>query len=171
MVESEPPYLHGALSLLEECHEALERFFSRFETADDPKSRRKAVEAALHELKVHATIEELVLHPAIEPERVEAETGARRHVRRLVAELEAMTGAEARHDAKFALLAANVRRHIAREKDGLFAGAAREASSGPARPARRFASGLGSLTLLSFGGRFGAEAAERPPAGSYAIDK
>jgi hypothetical protein len=170
--DAEPPYLHGTLTLLQECHEAVEALFARFETAEDPKTRRALVEAALHELKVHAAIEELLLHPALEPELVAAEKEPRRHVRRLIAELEEMTGEEARHDAKFALLSANVRRHIGREKQGLLEGAAREASSGPARPARpfAFASGLGSLTLLGFGGRFGAEAAERPHGRSYALD-
>ena len=170
MDDAEPAYLHGALTLLQESHEAVEELFARFETAEDPKTRRKVVEAALHELKVHAAIEELVLHPAIEPETVAAEKEPRRHVRRLIAELEAMTGEESRHDAKFALLSANIRRHIGREKEGLFAEAARGASSGPARPARPDASGLGSLTLLGFGGRFGAEAAERPHGRSYALD-
>ncbi|OYW07163.1 MAG: hypothetical protein B7X11_00390 [Acidobacteria bacterium 37-65-4] len=60
-----------------------------------------------------------MLHPALEPELIEPERERRRHVQRLIAELETMAGDERRHDAKFTLLCANVRRHIREEEAAL----------------------------------------------------
>lgn len=141
----EPPYLHGALTLLEESRNTVEDLFERFEAAADRKSRRAIVEAALHELKVHATIEELMLHPGMDPAVVASAKEPRRHVARLIAELQAMTGEEKRHDAKFALLSANVRRRLwGRE------------GSGPL-----------PLSLLAFEGGSGPKQQKGPQAGSY----
>lgn len=85
MDDREPPYLHGAMVLLEECHETVEALFTRFERAGDVRTKRAIVEAALYELKIHAAIEEL-----IEPD---AQRGS---VQNLIAELESMTGDESR---------------------------------------------------------------------------
>lgn len=139
------PYLHGALTLLDESRGTVEALFERFEAAEDRGTRRAIVEAALHELKVRATIEELMLHPAMDAAVVASGKEARRHVARLIAELQAMTGEESRHDAKFALLAANVRRRLG-------------ASGGP---------GPLPLTLLAFEGGSGPKQQKGPSAGSY----
>ena len=120
MNDHEPPYLHGAISLLKECHEKVEDFFVRFERAEYPGEKRKIVEAALYELKIHSTIEELILHPALKPALIESKE-ARRSVRRLIAELESMSGSEKRHGAKFAALSKIVRRQIREEEKALFA--------------------------------------------------
>lgn len=141
----ESPYLHGALTLLEESRGTVEALFERFETEEDRKSRRAIVEAALHELKVHATIEELMLHPALDAANVAASQEPRRHIARLIAELQAMTGEEKRHDAKFALLSANVRRRLW----------------------RREGSGALPLSLLAFEGGSGPKQQKGPRAGSY----
>lgn len=138
-------YLHGALALLEESRNEVEALFERFEASGDRKTRREIVEAVLHELKVHATIEELMLHPWMDAAQVAAEREPRRHVARLIAELQAMTGEEKRHDAKFALLSANVRRRLA-GRDG----------SGPL-----------PLSLLAFEGGSGSKQQKGPSAGSY----
>ncbi|HXT01007.1 MAG TPA: hypothetical protein VN915_10055 [Elusimicrobiota bacterium] len=144
MHATDTPYLHGALTLLEESRSAVEALFDQFETATDRKSRRAIVEAALHELKVHATIEELMLHPALDKAWVASEKAPRRHVARLIAELQAMTGEEKRHDAKFALLSANVRRRLRGEGPGPL-----------------------PLSLLAFEGGTGPKQQKGPSAGSY----
>ena len=104
---------------MKECHETVETLFSRFEEAEDSKTKRRIVEAALYELKIHAVIEELALHPALEPELI-APRAERRNVQSLIAELESMTGSESRHDERFAVLSADVRRHIREEEGALF---------------------------------------------------
>jgi len=139
------PYLHGALALLDESRGTVESLFERFEAAEDRKTRRAIVEAVLHELKVHATIEELMLHPTMDPALVASEKEPRRHVAKLIAELQAMTGEEKRHDAKFALLSANVRR----------------------RPRTHEGSDPLPLTLLSFEGGTGPKQQKGPRAGSF----
>lgn len=145
MDATEHPYLHGALASLDESRNTVEALFERFEAAVDRATRRAIVEAALHELKVHATIEELMLDPGRDAASVAAEREPRRHIARLIAELQAMTGEEKRHDAKFALLTANVRRRLG-ERDG---------------------SGRLPLTLLAFGGGSGPKQQKGPSAGSY----
>jgi hypothetical protein len=107
MDDREQPYLFGALSLLDECDETMEGLFARYEGAEDVRAKRKIVEAALHELKIHATIEELLLHPGPEPSERAAE---RRNIERLIAELEPLSGGESFHDASFAALSQSVRR-------------------------------------------------------------
>ena len=104
MDDRETPYLFGALALLKECHETVEELFTRFEGTADILTKRKIVEAALHELKIHATIEELLLHPELVPFEPDPS------VQSLIAELESMNGDENLHDARFAALAENVRR-------------------------------------------------------------
>jgi hypothetical protein len=74
MNDQDSAYLHGgAMSvLLKEHHETMEDLFARFEKAEDGRTKREIVEAALHELKVCASIEELMLHSAFaELERAE----------------------------------------------------------------------------------------------------
>ena len=142
---SNSPYLHGALALLDESRGSIEDLFVRFDAAEDRKTRRAIVEAALHEIKVHATIEELMLHPGMGAAEAAAEREPRRHVARLIAELQEMTGEEKRHDAKFALLAANVRR----------------------RAWRREGSGRLPLSLLAFEGGSEPKQQKGPSAGSY----
>jgi hypothetical protein len=139
------PYLSGALALLDESRGSIESLFERFEAAEDRRTRRAIVEAVLHELKVHATIEELMLHPGMDSKLVAAEREPRRHVARLISELQAMTGEEKRHDAKFALLTANVRRRLG----------------------GRGGSGLLPLPLLAFEGGSGPKQQKGPSAGSY----
>jgi hypothetical protein len=168
MTDREPPFLHGAMILLDESHRTTEALFARFDRAEDARERRRLAEAALHELKVHAAIEELVLPDAVAPEVLVTEKEPRRHMLRLIAELEAMTGGEKRHDAKFALLRENFRRHILRE-EALFPSAARGDGPEPVRPRGYSYPGPRPLTLLGFEDRLGAEAAERPLAGSNSV--
>ena len=109
MDDRERPYLFGALSLLKESHETVESLFDRYERAEDVRTKREIVEAALHELKVHATIEELLLHPEQDLSESDLE---RRNIEELISELESMNGGESLHDARFSALSERVRRRL-----------------------------------------------------------
>lgn len=116
MADRDASYLCGTLSLLKDCHEKLEALFTRFEQAADDPTRKDLAAAALYELRIHATIEELMLRPAVDPELLEA--AERLNVELLAASLEPAAGAPG-HDRRFAALAERVRRHVREEEAAL----------------------------------------------------
>jgi hypothetical protein len=83
-----------AISLLKNDHEMVKRLFERFEGADSPPAMQKAIDDAIHALKIHATIEEEIFYPAIREdvgEELMDEAREERHIARvLIAELDAL---------------------------------------------------------------------------------
>lgn len=110
-----------AASLLKEDHARVQALFDQFERAKGRAAKVKIVRAALTELKVHAAIEEELFYPAVRGKvgkEVMNEADEEHHVAKLlVAELDAMDGSESHFDAKFTVLAENVRHHIKEEED------------------------------------------------------
>ena len=80
----------------------------------------KIVREALTELKVHAAIEEEIFYPAVRKpvgKEIMNEADEEHHVAKLlIAELDVMDGSESHFDAKFHVLAENVRHHIKEEE-------------------------------------------------------
>ncbi len=109
-----------AVALLKDDHDRVKDLFDRFEAAKDRAAKRKVVRAALTELKVHAAIEEELFYPAVRKavgKEIMTEADEEHHVAKLlVAELDRMDGSEAHFDAKFRVLAENVRHHIKEEE-------------------------------------------------------
>ena len=110
-----------AVSLLKEDHAKVKRLFDKFEAAKSRPSKRKIVLEAITELKVHAAIEEELFYPAVRKaigKEIMNEADEEHHVAKLlIAELESMDGSESHHDAKFMVLAENVRHHIKEEEN------------------------------------------------------
>ena len=111
-------------ALLKKDHDKVKDLFEKFEKSESRPEKKKIVMQALLELKVHATIEEELFYPAIrKPVGKDAmnEADEEHHVAKvLVAELEAMNGGETHFDAKFTVLAENVRHHIKEEEHEIF---------------------------------------------------
>src|SRR6478735_5809944 len=109
-----------AVALLKEDHDRVKELFDRFEAAKTRPAKRKIVRAALAELKVHAAIEEEIFYPAVRKavgKEIMNEADEEHHVAKLlIAELDAMDGSESHFDAKFVVLAENVRHHIKEEE-------------------------------------------------------
>ena len=88
-----------------------------------PKASRekKIVRETLTELEVHAAIEEEIFYPAVRKpiaKEIMNEADEEHHVTKLlIAELEEMNGSESHFDAKFTVLAENVRHHIKEEEN------------------------------------------------------
>ena len=105
-----------AFALLKKDHDTVKDLFDRFENAEGRPEKKKIVDQALAELKVHATIEEEIFYPAVRKpvgKDVMNEADEEHHVAKiLIAELEEMDGRETHYDAKFTVLAENVRHHI-----------------------------------------------------------
>lgn len=109
-----------AVSMLKEDHDRVKALFDQFEAAKSRPAKVKVVREALTELKVHAAIEEELFYPAVRTpvgKEVMNEADEEHHVAKLlIAELDAMDGSESHFDAKFHVLAENVRHHIGEEE-------------------------------------------------------
>jgi hemerythrin-like domain-containing protein len=113
-----------ALSFLKKDHDTVKDVFDKFEKAEGRPAKKKIVNQALAELKVHAAIEEELFYPAVlKPigKDIMNEADEEHHVAKvLIPELEGMDGREDHYDAKFTVLAENVRHHIKEEENEVF---------------------------------------------------
>lgn len=109
-----------ASALLKEDHENVKALFDQFEQAKTRAAKKKIARQALTELKVHAAIEEELFYPAVRKpvgQEIMNEADEEHHVAKLlIAELDTMDGSESHFDAKFTVLAENVRHHIKEEE-------------------------------------------------------
>ena len=116
----------NAISMLKSDHRKVKELFAKFEDTENLKVKQEVVRDALMELKIHATIEEELFYPALrqqmdDEEGLMDEADEEHHVAKvLIAELEAMQGDEDHWEAKFKVLAENVRHHIKEEEGGIF---------------------------------------------------
>jgi len=114
-----------ALTMLKEDHDNVKELFEKFENARDA-AKKKIVAEALSDLKLHAAIEEAYFYPALRQEMEDEdglmeEADEEHHVAKvLIAELEAMQGDEDHWEAKFMVLAENIRHHIKEEEGEIF---------------------------------------------------
>ncbi|HUR53288.1 MAG TPA: hemerythrin domain-containing protein [Gemmataceae bacterium] len=110
-----------AAKLLKEDHDKVKALFDEFGAAKSRPAKVRIVRRALAELKVHAALEEEIFYPAVRAKvgkEVMNEADEEHHVAKLlVAELDRMDGSESHFDAKFRVLAENVRHHIKEEED------------------------------------------------------
>ena len=111
--------------MLREDHKKVKGLFEEFERVEDAKAKQRIVETALAELEVHAKLEEELIYPAIRPEidndDLMDEALEEHHVvHGLLGELKKMKASDARYDAKFTVLAENVRHHIKEEESEMF---------------------------------------------------
>jgi hemerythrin superfamily protein len=109
-----------AIDLLKNDHNSVKELFDRFKKADDRRSKAKIAGQALTELKIHAALEEEIFYPAVRQrvgKDVMNEADEEHHVATvLIAELEKMRGHGDHFEAKFNVLAENVRHHIKEEE-------------------------------------------------------
>jgi hypothetical protein len=109
-----------AVSMLKADHKRVKELFDNFEETKSRPARKKIVRQALQELEVHAAIEEEIFYPAVRKpvgKEVMNEADEEHHVAKmLIAELNVMDGSESHFDAKFMVLAENVRHHIQEEE-------------------------------------------------------
>ena len=111
--------------MLREDHKKVKGLFEEFEQASDAKAKQRIVETALTELEVHSKVEEELIYPAIRAEidddDLMDEALEEHHVvHALIGELKKMKPSDDRYDAKFTVLAENVRHHIKEEESEMF---------------------------------------------------
>ena len=120
-----------AITILKNDHEKVKELFEQFENAQSLREKKKMVAQAIMELKIHAEIEENIFYPAVRrklnDEDIMNEADEEHHVAKLlIAELEQMDGSEEHWEAKFTVLAENIRHHIREEEGKMMPQARRE---------------------------------------------
>lgn len=112
------------VTMLKDDHKEVKGLFDKFESARSEGPKIKAARQALIELKVHAAIEEEIFYPAFdkqlgnkEAHEVYLEAEEEHHVAHmLIAELDGLPDDDEHFEAKFTVLAENVRHHIEEEE-------------------------------------------------------
>jgi len=112
-----------AVKLLKDDHKKVKDLFRQFEKARSVDRKKKIAEEAMHELEVHAAIEEEIFYPAAkakadkEGKQLVAEAVEEHHVVKvLIGELQAMREVNEQYEAKFTVLIENVEHHIEEEE-------------------------------------------------------
>jgi len=122
---SDAPEEMNIVELLRKDHEKVKMLFREFESAADHK--QNIVSQAISELEIHAAAEEKVFYPAVLEDWQDAapsinESFEEHHVMKLLmGELKDMSPEDERFDAKFTVMAENVKHHIKEEEAELFA--------------------------------------------------
>jgi hemerythrin superfamily protein len=110
-----------AISVIKADHDRLKELFSEYESSDKSAEKKRIVEDTLKILKLHAAMEEEIFYPAVRPHvgvQMMNEADEEHHVARvLIAELDAQAGDPGHLDAKFTVLAENIRHHINEEEE------------------------------------------------------
>ncbi|MEP7055927.1 MAG: hemerythrin domain-containing protein [Actinomycetota bacterium] len=117
-----------AITLLKNDHKTVARLFKRFEkaTKSGGESREAIVAEIIHELSIHAAIEEQVFYPSVRAEVEDAEDtvleGLEEHhiVKWTLSELEGMSESDERFTAKVTVLIESVRHHVEEEETEMF---------------------------------------------------
>lgn len=122
-----------AIALLKADHEVVKRLFLQFEKLGEGagKARRKIVDRIVRELSIHASIEETLFYPAVrasakaagidEASDLVLESLEEHHiVKWTLAELQKMSAADERFEAKVTVLIESVRHHVEEEEHDLF---------------------------------------------------
>ncbi|MEO6111771.1 MAG: hemerythrin domain-containing protein [Nitrospiraceae bacterium] len=123
--KSQEAIASSVTDMLRKDHNKVKGLFEEFEQADDATTKQRIVETALTELEVHSKLEEELIYPAIRSEidddDLMDEALEEHHVvHGLLGELKKMKPSDERYDAKFTVLAENVRHHIKEEESEMF---------------------------------------------------
>jgi len=109
-----------AIAILKKDHDTVKALFDEFDKAEHP-SKKKIIESALTELKIHAILEEDIFYPAVRQHvggKLMNEADEEHHIAKvLIAELDSAGGGGDHRDAKFTVLAESVRHHIREEEN------------------------------------------------------
>lgn len=128
------------VDLLKEDHKKVKQLFKDFEDTESTSKKEKIVNEVISELKVHTKLEEELFYPAARQEVQDSEEGEdlmneaeeEHHVVDLIiAELEELDPEDEHYDAKFTVMAENVKHHIEEEEGDLFLRVKNTAANAP----------------------------------------
>jgi Hemerythrin HHE cation binding domain len=109
-----------AIAILKKDHDTVKGLFEEFEKAERAGPKKKIIDQALTELKIHAMLEEEIFYPTVRAhvgKDIMNEADEEHHVAKvLIAELDTVGEENDHRDAKFTVLAESVRHHIEEEE-------------------------------------------------------
>ena len=113
------------VDMLKKDHAKVKDLFDRFNEEEDTPTKRQIVQEALHELDVHAKLEEILIYPTIrkhmDDEDVMDEALEEHHVAHvLINELKRMRPSDDRYEAKFTVLGECIKHHVKEEEGTMF---------------------------------------------------
>lgn len=118
-----PKLKQNAIALLKADHRKVKDLFKQFEESGSQAAKAKIAQEAIKELKIHTVIEEEIFYPAVrqaiqDEDDIMNEAQEEHHVAKmLIAELERIGHQNEHFEAKFTVLAENVRHHIKEEEE------------------------------------------------------
>jgi hypothetical protein len=109
-----------AAQMIRQDHRRVKDLFRQFDQARDSRTKKRLVEKAIRELEIHTKLEEEIFYPAVrhqgDAEEMIEEAEQEHHVvDLLIDELRGMDAGE-EFDAKFTVMAENVKHHIDEEE-------------------------------------------------------
>lgn len=112
------------VDLLLEDHKRLKALFKKFENTGNSSEKKTIAETVLRELKVHMTIEEEIVYPALREvveEDAMDEADVEHHVAKiLMSELSRMKSSDDHYGARVTVLGEIIKRHIEEEEGDIF---------------------------------------------------
>jgi hemerythrin superfamily protein len=129
MVTATKSKAKDAIALLKEDHKKVKDLFDKFEKAKNPGQKEQIAREAMKELKIHTAIEEEIFYPTVrqalgekeEDEELLNEASEEHRVAKTIIEaLDKGSADDEDFEAKFTVLAENVRHHIKEEEGEMF---------------------------------------------------
>jgi hemerythrin superfamily protein len=113
------------LEMLKEDHAKVRELFDRFQEEKNARTKRQIVQETIHELEVHAKLEETLIYPTIrnhmDDDDVMDEALEEHHIAHvLINELKRMRLSDERYDAKFTVLGESIKHHVKEEEGTMF---------------------------------------------------
>lgn len=118
-----------AIALLKADHKKVKDLFEDFEDAEEASEKGEIAQEAMKELRVHSVIEEEIFYPAVrkaleqeeeEVEIMDESEEEHRVAKTIIEELSAEEATDEHFEAKFTVLAENIRHHIKEEESEMF---------------------------------------------------
>ena len=114
---------HNAISILKADHKKVKDLFTDFDDAEETNAKEQIAQEAMKELRIHTVIEEEIFYPAIRKalgdegqEIMDESEEEHRVAKTIIEELADVSAADEHYEAKFIVLAENVRHHIREEE-------------------------------------------------------
>ncbi len=116
-----------AVELLKADHKKVKDLFDDFDEAEDSAEKQNIAEEAMKELRVHAAVEEEIFYPAVrkalgkeEEDQMNEAEEEHRVAKTIIEELSSEDAEDDHFEAKFTVLAENIRHHIKEEEGEMF---------------------------------------------------